>query len=87
MLRPVPKRLGLEVSLGSWPVPTVFPVMQKLGSVSRDEMFRAFNMGVGMVLTVPAPRLRAAQAVLDKLGEKHYTIGQVVRGSHRVSYK
>jgi phosphoribosylformylglycinamidine cyclo-ligase len=64
----------------------IFPLMQKLGAVSRDEMFRAFNMGIGMVLTIPAAKVAAAQAVLNKLGETHYAIGGVVRGAHKVEY-
>ena len=46
----------------------------------------AFLTMIGMVLTIPKGRLREAQAVLSRLGEKHYTIGQVVRGAHQVSY-
>ncbi len=86
LLRQVPQKLGLQVNLASWPRPPLFPIMQKLGKVSRDEMFRTFNMGIGMVLTVPAAKLRSAQAALDKLGERHDTIGQVVKGRHRVDY-
>jgi len=86
LLRQVPVKLGLQVNLASWPMPPIFPIMQELGSVSRDEMFRTFNMGIGMVLTIPAVKLPAAQAALNKLGEKHYAIGRVVRGAHRVEY-
>jgi phosphoribosylformylglycinamidine cyclo-ligase len=86
LLRQVPAKLGLQVNLTSWPMPPIFPVMQELGGVSRDEMFRTFNMGIGMVLTIPEVKLSAAQAALNKLGEKHYTIGRVVRGAHRVKY-
>jgi phosphoribosylformylglycinamidine cyclo-ligase len=86
LLRQVPKGLGLQVDSSCWPMPPIFPIMQELGGVSRDEMFRAFNMGIGMVLTVPFNKLPAAQTVLDKLGEKHYVIGWVVKGAHRVDY-
>jgi phosphoribosylformylglycinamidine cyclo-ligase len=86
LLRQVPKAFGLQVLLGSWPMLPIFPAMQKLGAVSRDEMFRTFNMGIGMVLTVPAAKLRAASAALKKMGEKHYIVGQVVKGPHRVEY-
>jgi phosphoribosylformylglycinamidine cyclo-ligase len=86
LLRQVPKTLGLIVDPASWPMPPIFPIMQKLGGVSRDEMFRTFNMGIGMVLTVPLRKLRAAEAALDMLGEKYYLIGRVVDGAHRVKY-
>ena len=74
------------MNLESWPVPPLFPIMQKLGEVSRDEMFRTLNMGIGMALTVPAKKLAAAQKVLKRLGETHYVIGRVVRGAHKVEY-
>jgi phosphoribosylformylglycinamidine cyclo-ligase len=86
LLRQVPKKLGLHVSLTTWPVPPIFSIMQELGNVSSDEMFRTFNMGIGMVLTIPAAKLRAAHAVLEELGEVHYPIGRVVRGPHRVDF-
>ncbi len=86
LLRQVPKNLGLEINVGSWPVPAIFSVMRKLGNVERDEMFRAFNMGIGMVLTIPPKKWPAAQAVLKKRREKHYVIGRVARGAHEVKY-
>src|SRR5262249_38307124 len=73
LLRPIPKCFGLQIRLGTWTVPPIFQVMQKIGNVSRDEMYRTFNMGIGMVLTIPSKRLKPALAVLDKLGEGHYT--------------
>jgi phosphoribosylformylglycinamidine cyclo-ligase len=90
LLRQVPKTCGAAVSLGSWPVPPLFSYLQKLGNVARDEMYRTFNMGIGMVLVIPAARLAAARALLRRLRERHYVIGQVVcgkhRGKHRVDY-
>jgi len=86
LLRPVPKDLGLYVKLGSWPVPPIFGIVQEIGGVQRDEMYRTFNMGIGMVLTIPLAHLSAALGLLDKLGEKHYLIGCVARGAHRVEY-
>lgn len=86
LLRPVPKSLGLRVKLGAWPVPPIFGIMQEIGKVKRDEMYRTFNMGIGMVMTIPASRLRAACALLEKAGEAYYVIGEVAAGAHRVEY-
>lgn len=86
MLRGVPQSLGVEVKLGSWPVPPIFRYLQRIGSVSRDEMYRAFNMGIGMALVIPPARLSAATALLRRLRERHYVIGQIVKGRHEVVY-
>src|SRR5204862_3123664 len=42
-----PSGCAARIDLGSWPVPGIFDLLQRLGDVSRDEMFRAFNMGIG----------------------------------------
>lgn len=86
LLRQVPKTCGAQVRLSSWPVPPLFTYMQKLGNVARDEMYRTFNMGIGMVLVIPAARLAGTRKLLRRLRERHYVIGQIVRGKHRVDY-
>jgi phosphoribosylformylglycinamidine cyclo-ligase len=72
--------LGAVVSLESWEVPAVFRVLQEAGGVALDEMFRVFNMGVGMV-AIAGPD--DAQAVADDLaarGERSWILGEVVKG-------
>jgi phosphoribosylformylglycinamidine cyclo-ligase len=69
--------------VNSWPVPPIFRYLQELGSVPQEEMLRTFNMGIGLVLVVPAARYRRAAAVLAGLREKHYLIGEVVAPSPR----
>ena len=86
LLRQAPETCGAEVGLGTWPVPPLFTYLQKIGNVARDEMYRTFNMGIGMVLVIPAARLAAAQTLLRRLRERHYVIGQIVRGKHQVDY-
>jgi len=60
--------------------------MQELGNVPQDDMMRTFNMGIGMVLVVPAKKFKKAQTLLEKAGEKSYTIGRIVRGENKVLY-
>jgi len=48
--RILPDGVSVEIKRGTWPEPPVFSVMQKLGNVSEKEMFRTFNMGIGMVV-------------------------------------
>jgi len=84
--RVLPKGVAASVQMGSWPVPPVFSHMQELGNVPQDDMMRTFNMGIGMVLVVPAKKFKKAQTLLEKAGEKSYTIGRIVRGENKVLY-
>jgi phosphoribosylformylglycinamidine cyclo-ligase len=49
-------------------------------------MMRTFNMGMGMLLVVPAAKFKKAQSVLERVGEKAYTIGRIIKGERKVSY-
>jgi phosphoribosylformylglycinamidine cyclo-ligase len=84
--RVLPKSTAAIVELGSWPVLPVFAHLQKLGNVAEDEMLRTFNMGIGMVLVVPAKKFKRVQSVIDKCGEKSYLIGRIVKGERKVLY-
>jgi phosphoribosylformylglycinamidine cyclo-ligase len=85
--RVLPKNTGAVVELGAWPVQTIFEYMQKVGNIEQDEMLRTFNMGIGMVLVVPAKKFKKAMTILDKASEKAYTIGRIVKGERKVSYQ
>ena len=84
--RVLPRGVGAVVEIGSWPVPPVFEHLQKLGNISQQEMMRTFNMGIGMVLVVSAKKFKKVQAILDRAGERGYTIGRIVRGDRVVTY-
>ncbi|HEY3929296.1 MAG TPA: phosphoribosylformylglycinamidine cyclo-ligase [Candidatus Koribacter sp.] len=84
--RVLPKGTGAVVELGTWPVLPIFGHMQQLGNISQDEMLRTFNMGIGMVLVVPAKKFKKVQTVLERAGEKGYTIGRIVKGDRKVTY-
>ena len=84
--RVLPKGKAALVELGSWPVLPVFTHLQKLGNVAQDEMMRTFNMGIGMVLVVPAKKFKRVQTILERAGEKSYTIGRIVKGDRKVMY-
>ena len=85
--RALPKGTGAIVEMHSWPVPPIFEYLQKIGNVPQDEMLRTFNMGIGMILVVPAKKFKKAQTILDRCGEKAYTVGRVVKGEKRVTYQ
>jgi phosphoribosylformylglycinamidine cyclo-ligase len=84
--RILPRGTAASIDLGSWPVPPLFEHLRQLGNVPRDEMLRTFNMGVGMLLVVPLAKFKKAQSVLDRVGEKAYTVGRIVKGERKVIY-
>jgi phosphoribosylformylglycinamidine cyclo-ligase len=74
--RILPENVSVQITRNTWPEPPIFGVMQKLGNVADDEMFRTFNMGIGMVV-ICADEDRNAFAGLHQ-------IGSVVEGSNPV---
>jgi phosphoribosylformylglycinamidine cyclo-ligase len=82
--RILPQNCEAEVRLGSWPVLPLCRVMADIGKIDRDEMLRATNMGIGMVIVVRPSNLDALTATLKM---PHYRIGEVIPGSPRVSYR
>jgi len=84
--RVLPRGTAAVVELGSWPVPPVFEHLRTLGNVSQAEMFRTFNMGVGMVLVLPAAHFKKAHTIIERAGEKALTIGRIVKGERKVQY-
>jgi phosphoribosylformylglycinamidine cyclo-ligase len=84
--RVLPRGTGAAIDLGSWPVPPVFEHLQELGNVPQDEMLRTFNMGLGMLMVVPLAKFKKAQTVLERVGEKAYTVGRIVKGERKVIY-
>lgn len=84
--RVLPKGTSAQIQLGSWPVLPVFTHLQKLGNVDQDEMMRTFNMGIGMILVVSPKKFKRMQTILDRVNEKSYTIGRVVKGDRKVTY-
>ena len=87
--RALPRNVQAVVQLGSWPVLPIFRYLAKVGAVDRDEMLRTFNMGVGMILIVPARNVAHVEAELKRRREKFYQIGRIegtTRGTPRVVY-
>jgi phosphoribosylformylglycinamidine cyclo-ligase len=84
--RVLPRGTAAVIELGSWTVPPIFEHLQQLGNVPREEMLRTFNMGLGMLLIVPSKKFKKAQTVLERVGEKVYTVGRIVKGDRKVMY-
>jgi phosphoribosylformylglycinamidine cyclo-ligase len=75
--RTIPEELKCEIQMGSWTIPPIFNIMQRLGNIEENEMFNTFNMGIGMVLVVNPKDADGVINLLNELGEKAYKIGKV----------
>jgi phosphoribosylformylglycinamidine cyclo-ligase len=84
--RILPKGIGAQIELGSWPVLPIFEHLRELGQVSQEEMMRTFNMGIGLIIAIPAAKFARAKNLMDRSEEKFYVIGRVVKGDRRVQY-
>jgi phosphoribosylformylglycinamidine cyclo-ligase len=84
--RVLPDSLDARIKIGSWPVVPIFQYIFKHGNVSRDEMLRVFNMGIGMVMIVAPDQVDTVSRHFTQIGQKHYFIGNVVKGSGVVQY-
>jgi len=74
--RVLPRGAGARIQRGSWPIPPLFKLAQARGSVSEAEMYRVFNMGIGMVAITHPQDAAAVQAALP---ETTWVIGEVVQ--------
>ncbi|NOR52500.1 MAG: phosphoribosylformylglycinamidine cyclo-ligase [Candidatus Aminicenantes bacterium] len=78
--RVLPAGLGAEVKRSAWPVPSIFRKIQERGQVEEREMFRTFNMGVGMVLVLGSRTVQRALRLFENLGQKAWIMGEVREG-------
>ena len=85
--RALPPDLDAIVDLDSWAVPNTFEVLQNAGRVGRDEMFRAFNMGVGLVVTTDVAGASKVQESAARSGVESWVMGTVAPGSGVVILK
>ncbi|MHB8306949.1 MAG: phosphoribosylformylglycinamidine cyclo-ligase [Candidatus Desulforudaceae bacterium] len=85
--RILPAGLKAVVKRGSWPLLPVFALIQEIGNVAPEEMYRTFNMGIGFVLVVPADEADAVMGRLRTQGEQVFRIGSIADGAQVVEYK
>jgi phosphoribosylformylglycinamidine cyclo-ligase len=87
--RVLPSGAQALIDLSSWPVPPIFRFLAKLGKMDRDELLQTFNMGVGMIVVVPPPRLKNVENEFKRRRVKFFRIGRIERhepGKPRVAY-
>jgi phosphoribosylformylglycinamidine cyclo-ligase len=84
--RILPAGIGITIDRGSWPVPPVFTWLRQLGDVDEEEMFRVFNMGVGLVLVVGPYYAESIQQQLAKSGLMSWPVGRAIAGGSAVTW-
>lgn len=85
--RMLPKGARALIRKGTWDIHPIFKLIQKKAGVDSREMYRDFNMGLGMVLVAPKRQAEAVMKKAGKLGEKAYLIGEIVKGAPGVKYE
>ena len=83
--RILPKGCAVKIKRGSWPSLPVFDTIKELGNIDAEEMYRAFNMGIGMVFIVDQKSSDIVSKALSKMITV-YEIGEVVEGDKFTNY-
>ena len=83
--RILPKGCAVNINVGSWPSLPIFETLKELGNIDNEEMYRAFNMGIGMVFIVDQQSLNSISKILNTITPV-FEIGKVVKGNNIVTY-
>lgn len=83
--RILPEGTAVKIRNGSWPILPLFDLLRDLGNVTDSEMYRTFNMGVGMVIVCAREDVAAINGHLSNIDNPCYEIGEVVEGNRTVS--
>ncbi|MFH1009221.1 MAG: phosphoribosylformylglycinamidine cyclo-ligase [Candidatus Latescibacterota bacterium] len=82
--RILPEGTSAHIRLGSWAVPPIFRLLEEIGHIASKELFRTFNMGIGMVIVVNEREAQRARKILETEGERVYSVGEIVSGERDV---
>ncbi len=85
--RALPEDMGVEIDSTAWKMPAIFGLLQQWGNVDWKEMYRTFNMGIGMVIMASREEADKIKTYLAEMDETVYEIGHVAKGSHEVTIK
>ncbi len=77
--RVFPKGLGAKINKFAWTVPEIFKIAQVAGNISDHEMYKTFNMGIGMTVILDKKEVSAAQKILQKFKLKSWIVGEIVK--------
>ena len=84
--RILPKGIRADIKIGSWPVPPIFELIEKIGNIADDEMKKTFNMGIGYIMVVSEKASGNAISLLNKAGFRAFIMGNTKKGGKGVRY-
>ncbi len=84
--RVLPRKTHVQIKVGAWEIPEIFHLLQRYGEIDTEEMFRVFNMGIGMCLVVSPESVGEVLMILKKSGSRAMPIGTVQKGGGGVTY-
>jgi phosphoribosylformylglycinamidine cyclo-ligase len=84
--RVLPEGSAAEIDTRTWTVPPIFRFLQAHGQIATGEMFRAFNMGIGLIVVCTRENVDRAVAILERSGERPVSLGQIIAGDRGVRY-
>lgn len=85
LIRVINKDLKAVIEEGSWEVLPVFKWIEKEGQIEKREMYKTFNMGIGLIIAIDRKDEKETIQILEDLGEKPYIIGYLEKGEHTVN--
>ena len=83
--RILPEHVSLEIDIGSWKVPPIFTYLQRKGKLNQEEMYRVFNMGLGMLVVIPKDQSLLVEHAFAK--HECYRIGKIVKRNNGLPVK
>jgi phosphoribosylformylglycinamidine cyclo-ligase len=83
--RVLPSKTDAIIHEGQWPILPVFEILEKSGPVAREEMYRTFNMGLGMMGVIAAADVDKLRRAAKAAGEEIYVVGTIEKGTGQVS--
>lgn len=84
LIRILPEGCQARIDVSSWRIPQIFDFIQKAGNIESEEMFKVFNMGIGLILVAPKGDAEKIKRKLQIYGEKVFHIGEIVSGEKGV---
>ena len=85
--RIIPKGMAVEIYKDSWQAGRIFSLIREKAGIDDREMYRTFNMGIGMVLVMAKCDVDIARRVLAQSGVKSHVIGEIVKGNKKVEIR
>ncbi len=79
--RVLPDNLDAKMQIGSWPVPPLWNLIQQKGNIPIEEMYRVFNMGIGMIIIVDK---KSVAEIQKRIPERTFVIGELIEGNKKV---